>query len=113
MIENEDLVKRRGKVIPNKKTLSYEIKKSISMLIFTLLSIIVMTGVVFLLNTSQSSQKGYVLEQEQLKKDDLESEQNTLKNKIIGVQSYNKIESNPLIKSMIKPENILYIDKKE
>jgi uncharacterized protein YxeA len=108
----EEIIQRRGKIIPNKKPLSLEVKKSISLLMFTLLSIIILIVMVYLLNNTQDGQKGYVLKQEQLKKEELESQSRELINKIIQAKSYQSLENNPLIKSMIKPEKLEYIKEK-
>lgn len=106
-----DLIERRrsGKIITKKKPLSLEVKKSLYMLIFALLGIIVVLSIVFLLNTSQSSQKGYVLKQQELKKEALMLQNHDLVNKIIDVMTYQKVEDNPIIKGMTKPENLQYI----
>ena len=61
--------KKEGKIIPRKTTLSQEVKKSILILIATLLGIIVLLSIVFLMNTSQATQKGYILQQQQLDKE--------------------------------------------
>lgn len=102
--------RRRGKLIPPKKTLSLQVKRSISLLIGTLIFLVVLISIVYLLNTTQSSQKGYVLQQEQLRKDDLLLQDRNLINKIIDAQSYNKIEESDLVQDMVKPENPLYIE---
>ena len=105
-----DIRRRRGKIIPQKKTLSLQVKRSISLLIGTLLFLTVLISIVYLLNTTQSNQKGYVLQQEQLKKDDLLLQDRNLVNQIIDAQSYNKIEDSDQVQDMIKPENPIYID---
>lgn len=101
--------RRSGKIIPKRNPLSLEVKKSIYLLIFTLLTIIVILSIVFLLNTSQSSQKGYVLQQEQLKKEDLVLKNHELINKIIEAMAYKRIDDNPLVKAMQKPDTLNYI----
>ena len=60
--------RRQGKIIPKKKPLSKEVKKSITWLTFTLIFLTVILSIVYLLNTTQSNQKGYALKQEQIKK---------------------------------------------
>jgi hypothetical protein len=106
----EDLYKRRGKTIPNKKPLSVEIKKSIYMLMCTLLIIGILVSIVYMLNSSQSNQKGYVLKQNQLEKDNLIEENRNLINKIIEAKAFSEIENNPQIKNMFKPEKVTYVD---
>ena len=101
--------KRSGKIFTKRKPLSIEVKKSIYMLIFALLGIIVLLSIVFLLNTSQSSQKGYALKQAEIQKETLMLQNHELVNKIIEVMTYQQIEDNPIIKGMIKPENLEYI----
>jgi hypothetical protein len=110
---DSNLVEKRrlGKLITRKNTLSQEVKKSIFMLIFTLLGLIVILSVVFLLNTSQSSQKGYILNQEQLKKEQLTVKNHELVNKIIEAMTYARIETSPVKQAMQPPETLEYIDK--
>jgi len=106
-----DLAERRrqGKIVPRKKPLSGQVKKVISLLIFTLLFLIVILSIVYLLNTTQSSQKGYTLKQEQLKKDDLLLQNRGLVQNIIEAMSFDKIEESELVKGMEKAENPIYI----
>lgn len=107
-----DLAERRrqGKIVTRKKPLSGQVKKVISLLIFTLLFLIVILSIVYLLNTTQSSQKGYTLKQEQLRKDDLQLENRGLVQNIIQAMSFDKIEQSEIVKSMTKVENPLYIE---
>lgn len=102
--------RRRGKIIVPKKTLSLQVRRSISLLIGTLVFLIVLISIVYLLNTTQSSQKGYVLKQEQIHKDELLLQDRNMVNDIIDAQSYNKIEESDIVKKMIKPENPKYIE---
>jgi len=106
-----DLMQRRrmGKIISRRNTLSQEVKKSIYLLVFTLLGIIVILSIVFLLNTSQSSQKGYILQQQQIKKEQLTLQNHDLVNKIIEAMTFQRIQDSPIIKAMLKPENPTYI----
>jgi|WetSurMetagenome_2_1015567.scaffolds.fasta_scaffold195754_2 hypothetical protein len=110
---NPDEKRRAGKIISRKNTLSQEVKKSIFMLVFTLLGLIVILSIVFLLNTSQSSQKGYILNQEQLKKEQLNLQNRDLVNKIIQAMTYNRIDASPIRQSMQQPETIQYVDKEK
>lgn len=96
--------------MPPKKTLSLQVKRSISLLIGALVFLTVLISIVYLLNTTQSSQKGYVLQQEQLHKDDLMLQDRNLINEIIDAQSYNKIEGSEIVQDMQKPENPIYIE---
>jgi hypothetical protein len=106
-----DLLQKRrtARIIPKKTPLSQEVRRSILMLAFALTSIIVILSIVFLLNTSQSSQKGYILKQEQLKKEQLTLQNHDLVNKIIDAMAYSRIENSPFIKEMQKPETVQYL----
>lgn len=101
--------RRQGKIIQRKNPLSKEIKQSIYLLFFTLLSIIVILSIVYLLNTTQANQKGYALLQEQIKKEQLLSENENLLNKITEAKTTNKIEDSSAVKEMRKAENPQYI----
>lgn len=105
--------RKQGKLIVRKTPLSVQIKKSIYFILSALLALIVILSIVFLLNTSQSAQKGHVLNQEQQKKEQLLLYNRNLIQRIIEAQAYSRIEESPLVKSMIKPENTIYIEPGE
>lgn len=104
---------RQGKIIVKKMPLSQEIKRSIYWLIFTLLTLIVLLAIVFLLNTTQSSQKGYVIRKQQLDKEEFLLKSRELIDKIIEAQSYKTLENSGIIKEMQKPEDPVYIGPKK
>lgn len=106
----DEIINRRGKSIPTKNPLSVEIRKSIFMLVFALLAIIVMVSIVYLLNSSQTNQKGYSLKEEQLQKDTLTEQANQLIGKIIQAQSFKSIEGSDQVKQMVKPDTTVYLD---
>lgn len=106
----EEIIKRRGKNMHTKNPLSVEIKKSIYQLVFALLAIIVMVSIVYLLNSSQTNQKGYSLKEEQLQKDTLTEQTDQLVSKIIQAQSFKSIEGSDQVKQMVKPDNTVYLD---
>lgn len=108
--DEQIVVKRRGKSIPLRTPLSQEIKKSIFMLIFTLLAIIVLVSIVYLLNSSQTTQKGYSLRQQQLEKDLLIEESNQWVHKIIQAQSFQSVSDNELVKKMVQIEQPVYLE---
>jgi uncharacterized membrane protein YvbJ len=101
--------RRLGKIVPKKIPLSRQIKKSISMLLFSLLFLVVLLSIVYLMNTTQSNQKGYVLTQEQLRKDDLMMERRHLINMVNEAKSLLIIENSPLLQQMVKPDKTNYI----
>lgn len=102
--------RKQGKIIPKRTPLSKEIKKSITWLMFTLVFLTVILSIVYLLNTTQSSQKGYQLKQEQIRKEQLELQKRDLVNKIIEAMSFHKIENSEIVSSMLKAETTLYIE---
>jgi hypothetical protein len=101
--------KKEGKIMHRKATLSQEVKKSIYLLIFTLLGIIVLLSIVFLLNTSQATQKGYILQQQQVDKEDFLSKNRELIEKIIQAQAYKTIQEKIAGKNMQPPQGLTYI----
>ncbi len=103
--------RRQGKIIPKKTPLSKEVKKSITWLFFTLIFLTVILSIVYLLNTTQSSQKGYALKQEQIRKEQLELQKRQLVNEIIEAMSFSKIEDSLIVEGMEKAENPIYIEE--
>lgn len=81
------------------------------MLIFTLLAIIVLVGIVYMLNSSQTTQKGYSLRQQQLEKDLLIEESNQWIHKIIQAQSFQGISDNEMVKKMVQIEQPIYLQE--
>ncbi len=109
----EELIRRKhGKVIAKKIPFSQEVKRSIYLLIITLLALIVLLGIVFLMNTSQSTQKGYVVQKEQFDKDKFLLRNRELINKIIEAQSFKTIQDNEIVKGMQKPDSVTYLQGK-
>lgn len=106
----DEIVKKRGRIIPTRTPLSFEIRRSISQLVFALLIIIVIISIVFLLNNSESSQKGYLLKQYDVQRNLLIKESRDLISKIIKAQSTQTLESNPQIKEMVKPTTTIYLN---
>jgi len=111
MSNRKSLNKSGIKVISGKKTLTQEIKRSIFALLFTLIFIIIIVSITFLLNNASSYQKGYSLISEQQKQDLLIDQKNFLVDKINQIKSLRNIEQNPITKSMLPPENIIYLNK--
>lgn len=83
------------------------------MLIFTLLAIIVLVSIVYMLNSSQTTQKGYALKQQQLEKDLLNEEKNQWISKIIQAQSFQNMKESSLVQQMIKLENPVYLQEQK
>lgn len=106
-----DIYKRYGsKVIKKRTPLSQEVRKAIVTLLFGLVLIIVVLSIVFLLNTSNSAQKGYVHSQLRLQNDELEDLNRELKMKVIEARSMFNLESTEKVDEMVKPESVMFVD---
>ncbi|MCD6109877.1 hypothetical protein J7J83_03925 [bacterium] len=99
-----------GKVIRKKSTLSQEVRKTIVTLMFGLVLITVILSIVFLLNTSNSAQKGYVHSQLILQNEELENTNKALKMKVMNARSMINLENTNHIKNMLKPDKEIRID---
>ena len=104
------VVKRFGsKVIKKRNRLSQEIKKAIIALVFGLVLITVVLSVVFLLNTSNSAQKGYVHSQLRIQNEELDNINKDLKIKVLKARSILHLEDTQKIIQMVQPEKSTYI----
>lgn len=110
MEQTFDQITRRGKIIPAKKTLSQEIKRSIYSLLFILSFIIISISITYLLNNSLTYQKGHILKVEQIKQDQLNDQKNFLIEKINQIRSLRALEENNLLKTMSRPQSIIYLN---
>jgi len=98
-----------SKVIKRRTPLSQEIRKSIVTLMFGLVLITVTLSIVFLLNTSNSAQKGYVHSQLILQNEELDNVNKELKMKVMDAQSMLHLEDTNHIHDMLKPEKPIRI----
>jgi uncharacterized protein (DUF3084 family) len=107
---DDDIIKRYGgKIIRKKIPLSQEVRKTIVALLFGLILITVALSIVFLLNTSNSAQKGYIHSQLRLKNEELENLNKELRKKVIEAKSMLHLEETDKIDEMVKPEKNTYI----
>lgn len=107
----DDIRKRYGtKTIKKRQPLSQEIRKSIFSLVFGLVLITVVLSIVFLLNTSNSAQKGYIHSQLRLQNEELENTNKELKMKIIEAQSILNLENTEKMQSMSEPSSVIFTD---
>ena len=108
----EDIIRKKygSKTIRRKQTLSQEVRKTIVTLMFGLVLITVVLSIVFLLNTSNSAQKGYVHSQLILQNEELDNINKELKMKVTEARSMLHLEETSNIDLMLKPENTLLID---
>jgi len=110
MAEEDLLRKRYGKKVFKKRTtLSQEVKRAIIWLFFGLILITVVLSVVFLLNTSNTAQKGYIHSQLQLQNEELENINKELRMKVLEARSILHLESLDKINDMTAPDNSTFI----
>jgi uncharacterized protein (DUF3084 family) len=108
----DDMLNKRfgSKVIRKRTPLSQEVRKTIVALLFGLVLITVVLSIVFLLNTSNSAQKGYVHSQLRLQNEELENINKELRMKVMKARSMFNLESTNKINEMDKPESASYVD---
>ena len=107
---DEDFLKRYGsKVIKKRTPLSQEVRKAIVTLLFGLILITVVLSIVFLLNTSNSAQKGYVHSQLRLQNEELEDINRELKMKVMKAKSMFNLEKTEKISEMVDIEDLSYV----
>jgi len=111
MVDEDILLKKRfgTKVLKKRTTLSQEVKRAIFWLLFGLVLITVVLSVVFLLNTSNSAQKGYIHSQLQLQNEELDNINKELRMKVLKARSILNLESTNKIDEMLTPEIKTYI----
>lgn len=108
---DDDLLFKRfsTKVIKKRTTLSQEVKRTIIWLMFGLVLITVVLSVVFMLNTSNTAQKGYVHSQLQLQNEELDNINKELRMKVLKARSILNLEETSKIDDMVEAENPKYI----
>lgn len=108
----EDGIRRKygNKVIRKKSPLSQEVRKAIVTLLFGLVLITVVLSIVFLLNTSNSAQKGYVHSQLILQNNELDNINKELKMRVMEARSMLHLEDTNHIDDMLKPDSTILID---
>lgn len=108
----DDLIKRKygSKIIRKRTPLSQEVRKAVVTLMFGLVLITVVLSIVFLLNTSNSAQKGYVHSQLILQNDELDNINRELKMKVMEARSMLHLEKTDHIDDMLKPESSILIE---
>lgn len=96
-----------------KNTLKIETRKVVKALIITLSLMIAALGAVFLITTSESAQKGYALQQEKIKNEELKSINSNLTTKITEAASSLKIEENQKVNKMDPAEAKNYVTSED
>lgn len=103
---NDDLIRKKygTKVLKKRTPLSQEVRRSIVTLLFVLVLITVALSIVFLLNTSNSAQKGYIHSQLILQNEKLENQNKELKMKVLEAKSIINLENSDKVDEMVDPE---------
>ena len=110
MIDEIEIRKKYGsKPLVRRTPLSVEVRRGIYYLLLGLSFITVVLSIVFLLNTSNSAQKGYVSTQLRLKKEYLEDIQRELKIKVLEAKSLLNLENDEKNDEMVEPENVDFL----
>jgi hypothetical protein len=72
--------------------LSFEVNKSLNMLMFTLLMMLLSISVYFFISVTNTAEIGYLIRENQLIQKQLESDNRTLKQQVMKAQSINMIK---------------------
>lgn len=105
--------KKRSSKIKSKKTLDNKVESTIKHLVVTLAVIIVGLGVVFLTSTSKTTQKGYALQQEKLRNEDLKTLNESLSNQITNATTSINLEDSEKVENMAETEDRTYVTKED
>lgn len=92
--------------------LSYEVKKILTMLVYTLLSILVVSSGYFFIKMSDTAENGASFRENQLRQQYLDSENRTLKQQLLEVQSITELKQDPITKAMVEPETTIFVPAK-
>jgi Tfp pilus assembly protein PilW len=97
----------------SKTTFTTKTQKTIKLLISTLTSMIIILAVIFFVTTNQSAQKGYTLQQEKLKNEELKSINLNLITKITQATAFTQLEENEKLKDMQAIEEKNYVTSED
>ena len=95
------------------KTLNTETQKTIQLLITTLSIMIATLTIVSLVTTNKTAEKGYSLEQNKLKNEELRSDNLNLTTKLTQATSFTKLRQNNEIEKMQAIEDKNYVTNKD
>jgi phosphoribosylanthranilate isomerase len=109
----EDLIRKKygRKVLRKRIPLSQEIRKTIMSLLFGLVLITVVLSIVFLLNMSNSAQKGYVHLHLREENDELYNINKELQIQVMKAKSMYELEKTDQSYDMGTPETMLFSDQ--
>ncbi len=96
-----------------KKTLTTETNKTIKALMITLASMITVLIIVFLFSVNEKAEKGYTLEQQKLKNDQLRSENSKITRQVGSSASSVMIKDSQKLKTMQEVESQVFVTKED
>ncbi len=98
----------------SKKTrLSEEVEKGVRYLLTGLTLILILSGGLYLINISTSSQMGYEFRQQELQNNDLINKNNQLKLKVLEATSFTELHLQAENSGLIEADNIQYFESRE
>lgn len=92
--------------------LSIEVKKVLKLLTYTIFGMLIVISIYFFAKTSYTSEKGYLLRENQLKQKELESTNRILKQRALDAQSLKELKRSDVVKEMQEPESKIYVKPK-
>jgi hypothetical protein len=96
-----------------KSTLSKDANKIIKSLMITLASMIMILSVVFILTVNESAEKGYTLEMEKTKNEQLRSENSRITRQVGSSASFIEIKDNLKIKTMQEVAEQIFVTRED
>lgn len=95
-----------------RKPLSFEAKRVLKALTFTLIAMLLGASFLFFLNTNTLAQRGYALRQLELQNSKFRTENESLKQKVLEAQSFKKLSEGKKVKKMETRNSFLYVPLK-
>ncbi|MEK9133165.1 MAG: hypothetical protein AAB606_05700 [Patescibacteria group bacterium] len=92
--------------------LSVEVPRVLQLLIYTLLGLLVMTSAYFFFKTSNTAERGYSMRENQIRQQNLESENRILKQKVLDVQSLSELRASDVVKDLEEPNSPTFVEPK-
>lgn len=95
--------------MPYRIPLSIEVRKVLTLLIYTLVCVLFLLSAYFFIKMSNTAERGYALGENQLRQKDLEFENRFLKQQVLDLQSLKEVKGSNVVKKMIAPESTIFV----
>lgn len=105
--------KKRGNPLRKNISLREETQKTIKALIITLGILIISLSVVFLIINTKNNERGYALEQEKLRNENLKTINEDLSTQIVKVTTSTGVGNSDKVKKMAEIEAKTYVTKED